>query len=145
MLVTLGNCWTNMGLERCPIAWGVIWGAEVPNKLLLATKCLVHVLLPAPIIATFRGATEPLRTRWPPPPYPHSPWPNFDPFLTRFWPEFEPLSDLKGFKFRSKSGQRVVKIGSGWVGVWGWGSPSSKWLCSSSESRDPTIEKILPP
>ena len=59
----------------------------------------------------FEGATEPLRPDDPPPHQtPFTP-PDFDPFLTRFRPEFDPIltswSDLG-----SKLGQIQVEIGS---------------------------------
>ena len=62
-------------------------------------------------------------------PHPHTPLTptRFDPFLTRFWPEFDPILTLNRPK-RSKSGQIQVKIKPkrgqnrvGVSGVWGWG------------------------
>ena len=88
------------------------------------------------------GATEPLRPRWRPPPDLTHPdpiltpfWPDFDLNLTQLWPWIAPKGQ-SWVKFRSKIGSKRGQNRVGVSQVWGWASSRSKWLCSSSESRE---------
>ena len=76
------------------------------------------------MVATFWGATEPLRSGWPPPPNPTHPDPILTPFLTRFRPELDPL----GARIVSNSGQNR------WSGRSGSVAPSKS--CNSMDSQE---------
>ena len=91
-------------------------------------------------VATFRGATEPLRPDDPHPQNPLAPtrfgppfWPDFDLNLTRFWP----LGAIWGqnrVKFRSKSGHKGGPNRVGVSGIWGWGSSGRSGSVAPSKS-----------